>query len=260
MTSSRNPLLNPRHEHFAQLVAKGLSQQRAYVEAGFTAATPNVAAANASRLIRSHKVAARVRELCAEVGAQIAEEAGVSRDTVLQECVDIVEADARDLVGLRHTACRYCWGQGHAYHWRTRDEFEDAHAAWQQAQRTLGGPRLPSFVREPSDRGGIGYSRKREPNPECPSCDGEGDVQVYVTVDDKHPLYAGVRQTRYGVEVILKDQLKALDMLGRITGAYRPVQDQGTSGVQDMLRDFVETIRSRTSKSPIKHQEAENKE
>ena len=49
-------------------------------------------------------------ELCDEAGAQIAEGASVSRDTVLQECLAIVEADARDLVGYLLTATRMISG------------------------------------------------------------------------------------------------------------------------------------------------------
>lgn len=51
-------LANPKHERFAQELAKGKSQADAYAEAGYKPSEPN-----ASRLTRNDKVAARVAEL-----------------------------------------------------------------------------------------------------------------------------------------------------------------------------------------------------
>ena len=53
-------LKNIRHEHFAQGVAKGMSQTQAYIEAGYASSG---AEQNASRLMSNDKVAARVAEL-----------------------------------------------------------------------------------------------------------------------------------------------------------------------------------------------------
>lgn len=52
------PLANPKHERFAQGLAKGKSQAEAYADAGYTPSEPN-----ASRLTRHDKVQARVAEL-----------------------------------------------------------------------------------------------------------------------------------------------------------------------------------------------------
>lgn len=51
-------LANPRHERFAQELAKGKSQSEAYQSAGYEPSEPN-----ASRLTRNDKVQARVAEL-----------------------------------------------------------------------------------------------------------------------------------------------------------------------------------------------------
>jgi hypothetical protein len=51
-------LSNPRHERFAQELAKGKTQAEAYAEAGYTPSEPN-----ASRLTSNDKVAARVAEI-----------------------------------------------------------------------------------------------------------------------------------------------------------------------------------------------------
>jgi phage terminase small subunit len=55
-------LTNAKHEKFAQALAKGKTQVDAYAAAKY-AATGKVAEANASRLLRNAKVAARVAEL-----------------------------------------------------------------------------------------------------------------------------------------------------------------------------------------------------
>jgi phage terminase small subunit len=53
-------LTNPRHELFAQGIAKGKGQTEAYRDAGYTGNTPTECA---SRLLTKANVAARVREL-----------------------------------------------------------------------------------------------------------------------------------------------------------------------------------------------------
>ncbi len=53
-------LPNPRHEQFAQAVARGLSAKDAYLSAGFAAGG---ATQSASRLLRNANISARVKEL-----------------------------------------------------------------------------------------------------------------------------------------------------------------------------------------------------
>ena len=61
-----SPLENPRHELFAQEIAKGRSQQDAYVNAGYGNKIQSSTYASASRLIRNVKIATRIRQLQAE--------------------------------------------------------------------------------------------------------------------------------------------------------------------------------------------------
>lgn len=53
-------LSNPKHEKFAQSIARGLSQEKAYIEAGFC---KNGARQNASRLITNDNILRRVKEI-----------------------------------------------------------------------------------------------------------------------------------------------------------------------------------------------------
>jgi phage terminase small subunit len=52
-----------RQELFAQNLVKGMTQNRAYIKAGYTANTPQAGWSNASRLIRDDKVSNRIDEL-----------------------------------------------------------------------------------------------------------------------------------------------------------------------------------------------------
>lgn len=56
-------LANRRHELFSQGVARGLTGQQAYRDAGFTATTDGTAEVGASRLLKRDEVRARVAEL-----------------------------------------------------------------------------------------------------------------------------------------------------------------------------------------------------
>ena len=83
------PLTNPKHEKFAQGLAKGKSQADAYALAGYEPSEPN-----ASRLTRNDKVTARVAELqsraaekvifsIADMAAQLDEDREFARSCVV---------------------------------------------------------------------------------------------------------------------------------------------------------------------------------
>src|SRR5262245_6522377 len=62
---SNNGALNAQQEKFARLLAEGMPQSRAYIEAGYKA-RGNSAEAHASALVRIRKVASRLNQLRAE--------------------------------------------------------------------------------------------------------------------------------------------------------------------------------------------------
>jgi phage terminase small subunit len=72
-------LTNPRHERFAQELAKGKSQADAYAEAGYAPSEPN-----ASRLTRHDKVQARV----AEIQERAAIRTEITLDTIIQQLAE----------------------------------------------------------------------------------------------------------------------------------------------------------------------------
>src|SRR5664279_2336855 len=73
-------LSNPRHEHFASLVAAGETPTRAYLSAGYS---PKGAATSALRLRKNTEICARIAELSTAVAERSVERAAVDRAWVL---------------------------------------------------------------------------------------------------------------------------------------------------------------------------------
>ncbi|QGW87440.1 terminase small subunit [Enterobacter asburiae] len=118
-----------------------------------------------------------------------------SADEVLAQMWQLATFDANQLSQYRRGACRYCWGFGHHYQWRDAVEFEEKRLEAAERDR-----------REPEDSGGYGYDHNREPNPECPRCNGDGIGQPYFPDTRKLPAasrlaYSGVKVGKNGVEI-----------------------------------------------------------
>ncbi|WP_431631638.1 terminase small subunit [Enterobacter cloacae] len=119
-----------------------------------------------------------------------------SADEVLEQMWQLATFDANQLSQYRRGACRYCWGFGHHYQWRDAVEFDEETAKVEGRE----GARLPQ------DTGGYGYDHNREPNPECPRCNGDGIGQPYFPDTRKLPAasrlaYSGVKVGKNGVEI-----------------------------------------------------------
>ncbi|HFV9215015.1 TPA: terminase small subunit [Enterobacter roggenkampii] len=119
-----------------------------------------------------------------------------SADEVLAQMWQLATFDANQLSQYRRGACRYCWGFGHHYQWRDAVEFDEETAKVEGRE----GARLPQ------DTGGYGYDHNREPNPECPRCNGDGIGQPYFPDTRKLPAvsrlaYSGVKVGKNGVEI-----------------------------------------------------------
>ncbi|MCE2001042.1 terminase small subunit [Enterobacter asburiae] len=118
-----------------------------------------------------------------------------SADEVLAQMWQLATFDANQLSQYRRGACRYCWGFGHHYQWRDAVEFEEKRLEAVERDR-----------REPEDSGGYGYDHNREPNPECPRCNGDGIGQPYFAdtrklSPDAALAYSGVKVGKNGVEI-----------------------------------------------------------
>lgn len=78
-------LRNTKHEHFAHLVAKGESAQKAYVLAGYS---EQGAAQSAARLLRDAKICSRVAELQKSVNERVVEKMAYDLAAAMIEAED----------------------------------------------------------------------------------------------------------------------------------------------------------------------------
>ncbi|EDT8805419.1 terminase small subunit [Salmonella enterica subsp. enterica] len=143
------------------------------------------------QLLKKNSVAQAIAQ---QQKASIARTLG-SADEVLEQMWRLATFDANQLSQYRRGCCRYCWGFGHQYQWRDAVEYEEKRLEAVERKR-----------REPEDMGGYGYNHKREPNPDCPRCNGDGIGQPFFADTTKLPAdaalaYSGVKLGKNGVEI-----------------------------------------------------------
>jgi phage terminase small subunit len=163
---------------------------------------------------------------------------------LLRRLVDIGTADPRELIGLKVGCCRYCHGEAHGYQWREREYWEAVEQAERDARKAP--PSLRDQVMLPDIAGGFGFNATHPPVDDCPQCHGEG-VERFVPRDTDRLsdqallLYGGVKVKRDGYEIVLADQGKALELAGRIMGAFNDKLDvshkvKGLLAVADLAK------------------------
>ncbi|MGM3311596.1 terminase small subunit, partial [Enterobacter hormaechei subsp. steigerwaltii] len=145
--------LTPQQRLFVAEYLKDHNATAAAARAGYS--DPNYG----RQLIANPNVAQAIAQ---QQKASIARTLG-SADEVLAQMWQLATFDANQLSQYRRGACRFCGGLGYHYPWRYLVVFEEK--------------RLEATNRdkpEPVDVGGYGYDHNREPNPECPRCNGDG--------------------------------------------------------------------------------------
>jgi len=225
--SARRGSCNAQEQLFAEHWAVHRNQAQAYKHAY----GPDVTYGSA--LVLGHKMFHRQAvqdEIAALMETQRVNSPAVANvGWLLRRFVDIATADPRELIGLKIGACRFCHGEGHGYHWRER-EYLDAIAKAEKETAKLRrkgviGAAAADDVDLPDIAGGFGYNATKPPHPDCPECHGEG-IERFVPRDTDNLsdqallLYGGVKAKRDGYEIIMADQQKALEMAGRIMGAF----------------------------------------
>lgn len=200
-------------------LALSFNGTQAYMEAGFTAKNANVAAVEASRLLRRPKV----RDYLAVRSKAMFDRVEAEQDRLMQTLTAVAFADPNELVSYRRGACRYCFGAKHRYQF-TAGEWEqklEAHEAKREAKLAAG-----SDDPGPLDvKGGTGYDKRVAPHADCPECFGLGIGEVIIK-DTRclspaaQALYAGVKDGKEGLQVLMHSQEKARDTLAKIHRMY----------------------------------------
>lgn len=208
--------LNPRQQRFVEEYLIDLNATQAAIRAGYSEDT---ARAIGCENLTKPDIASAVEAAMAERSKRVQ----VTADEVLRELVDVAFSDVNDLVEHRVGCCRFCWGRDFRYQ-RTRHELERAEAAHaKQNEEAIrkGQPTTPF-----DEEGGDGYHALRDPNPDCPECFGEGHGRPLFK-DTKaasaraRRLYSGVKVTKDGMEMKLRSQDKAIELLGRHLGMWK---------------------------------------
>lgn len=246
-------MLNLRQRLFVREFCVDFNATRAYIRAGYSEAG---AGESAYQLLKNPQVLEAVEDRKKVLLAKFE----ATAEFVLREWMDIATADPRELAHTRVGCCRYCWGIKHKREWM---EHEYATA--------LNDALLNNFL-PPAFEGGLGYSPTREPNDGCPKCKGEGIARTVITDSRKlspkaAKLFAGVKQTKDGIEIKMRDQDKARDNLSRYLGMLierkelsgpggGPIALSATARPQDMTDDQLSALISAGSSPPLL--EAEN--
>lgn len=142
-----------------------------------------------------------------------------AQDKLIQSYQYMAYGDANELVEFRRTCCRYCYGEGFRYQ-RTQGEMDSEREAWEEKLYKAaedGKPTPADF----DEKGGVGFKRNADPNPECPECQGEGVGDVFFK-DTRNlspaalAMYTGAKVGKEGIEIKMTSREKASDMLAKI--------------------------------------------
>lgn len=196
----------PKQQRFAEEYLIDLNATQAAIRAGYSLKT-------AEQLGHQLLKKTSVQELISVAQQKLSSATSISQKAVLDRLWAIAMANPNDIVKHRRVNCRYCWGLGHKQQW-TEGEYE---AATKSAQ-VMKAP-------QPDIAGGLGFDRTRPPHPDCPECHGEGVGQVHIEDTSKlsgpaAALYAGAKEGKFGIEIIMHDQVAALVKIGMHLGLF----------------------------------------
>ena len=144
----------------------------------------------------------------------------------------------RELVQVKVGCCRNCHGEG-GRRQRTLSEYNHDREAFAKK-----GGAAAEFEEE----GGIGFNPLLRPNPECSECGGDGHARAVIMdardfSEQAVAIYAGAKQTKYGIEVQLHSKDAALEKLFKHLGLYERDNQQRV----DPLASLLHTIASGNS-------------
>lgn len=215
----------PRQGIFVREYIKDLNGTQAAIRAGYSTERPDV---QASRLLGDSRVQAAIRELRDELLSRIE----ANGEDVLRTLVSQLHADINEISQYRRICCRHCWGElgqdGYRRAYQCSPfEYERAKLKHDEKRAKL--------LKDSNDVVDIGefpsvendwYDRRREPNPECPECFGEGVGEVFFGDTRKlskaaMTLYGGVKKTKEGIEIVIANREKVIDQLARVLGLFK---------------------------------------
>lgn len=169
---------------------------QAAIRAGYSEKT---AQQQASRLLLNVVIQTAIDEAIADRRKRLR----IDADSVLWMWWQMANADYNELSSVRRVACGFCYGDSVT----TSDDNDDN-------ERPI----------DPS----------REPNADCQVCRGEGSPHVHIADTSKlspaaNLVYQGAKETKFGIEVMTADRMKALDNVARHLGMFKDTIDHTSS-------------------------------
>lgn len=227
--------LNPRQLRFIEEYLVDCNATRAAIAAGYSAKT---AYSMGGRLLKHVEVA----RVIAERRAVVSEKLELRVEDVARVWQAQLNADPNDLVEYRRVPCRHCYGDGGRFQMTPAEDEERrrAHAkdvAAYELTSKPGWPKLPDY----DPMGGAGYDKRKPINPDCPEChgDGVGEVMVRDTrtlTPEALSIYAGVKQTKDGVEIKLHDKAAIAERVARHLGMFKDSVTVEVTGFAEALQ------------------------
>jgi hypothetical protein len=202
--------LNDKEKLFVSYYLESRNKYEAYRKAGFTGGDRN-----ARMLYRKATVARAINQGI----EQLSQQAILNAQDILKHWHEIAIADPGEVSQMRRVCCRHCWGENFMYQWRDISEFDKA-----AEKASKDGKPAPEY-------GGLDFIPNDDPNPDCPRCAGEGIEDVFISdtrdlVGPARRLIAGVKKTKFGIEVMTRDQDAALKNLAAFHNLAASEQDR----------------------------------
>lgn len=209
--------ISARDKRFVDEYLINLSPERAALAAGYSA---TVARTKAYMWVSNGKVKPLVYAAILAGMEKRSERTKITQDMVLQRYWMMATANPNELTQVRRTCCRHCYGVEHEFQWKDEGEFQSALARETAAAKEEERP--PRLL---NDFGGYGFDSSLSPHAKCPECHGDGHLSTFFQdTRDLSPaalaLFAGVKQTKEGLEIKMHDQKAALDQIARHLGMF----------------------------------------
>ena len=197
-------MLNPRQIRFCQEYVVDFNATQAAIRAGYGESDAHN---SGWRITMNPEACDYINELT-EQAARLSQ---LNASFVVDQWMQIAGADPNEISQIQRTCCHYCYGVGHRYQWT------------EETYRAEVTKMVKAGLTPPDGLGGFGFDARREPNPDCPECNGIGVETVHFADTRKlrgnaRRLYAGVKVTKSGIEVQTRDQDAALKNLAAYLG------------------------------------------
>ena len=218
VVAPENKPLTKQERIFVKAYAKCKKPYDAAIEAGYSHAT---AISNAYLWTSNNKKKPNVYAAIQKELEKLEQKLEMSAENVLKQYWNIATADRNQLVENRRVPCRYCYGIDHKYQYTQgeRDEAYDKHLD----KLLMADKDIKDYPF--NEKGGTGYTIHKPINPECPECHGLGDELVIMHDTNTLPpelkaVYAGVKETRHGKEILMTNPKDGLDAIARHLGLF----------------------------------------